>query len=435
MSEKGRQIYIAIDLKSFYASVECVARGLDPLKAKLVIADVSRTGKTICLAVSPSLKACGIPGRPRLFEVIEKARQKGISYFIAEPQMKLYVDTSKRIYDIYSRFVSSQDIHAYSIDEVFIEANHYPGVTWDTAREFAMRMIKAVYDETGITATCGIGTNLYLSKIAMDIVAKKCEPDENGVRIAMLDERKYRETLWNHTPITDFWCVGPSTGKTLTKRGIYTMGDLARYSLDYEDELYNLFGIDAEILIDHAWGYESATLKDINEYTSKDSSLSSGQVLSCAYDKDKAGIVLREMTDALVLDLVECRVTTKQIVIDLGCENTGHIHKSINLGMPTSSSKLILDAVEKAYKSSVDENVLIRRITVTANNLKHQEYDDSYEEQCRFDGDLSEREYKMQNVIIEMKKKYGANSILRGTNFLDGATMRERNGQIGGHKA
>ena len=434
MADNKSGIYIAIDLKSFYASAECVARGLDPLKANLVIADESRTEKTICLAVTPALKARGIPGRPRLFEVIEKTSDKDIELFIAEPRMKLYMDTSERIYEIYSQFVSEDDIHSYSVDEVFIEVNRYPDITWDNARDFAMKMIKAVYEETGITATCGIGTNLYLSKVAMDIVAKKAEPDRYGVRIAMLDEMTYRRELWNHVPLTDFWCFGHATAATLASRGIYTMGELARASLESEDELFEIFGRDAEIYIDHAWGYECATLEDINSYTTKDASLSSGQVLPHAYDKEKAALILREMTDVLVLDLVECEVTTTQMVIDISCEKIGVIHKSVNLGAKTSLYTVIVEAVEKLFAESVPQDARIRRIGITANELEYMPFEDTYDDQNSMHGGPKEKEQSMQHTIIEMKSKYGKNAVLKGMNFEEGATMRERNEQIGGHK-
>lgn len=432
---KGDKIFIAIDLKSFYASVECVERGLDPLKAKLVVADVTRTTKTICLAVSPALKAYGIPGRARLFEVVQKAKVLKQDFFIAVPRMGTYTSYSDRIFRIYSNFVSPQDICAYSIDEVFIDITGYPGVRWENAHEFAGRMIKEVLNQTGITATCGIGTNIYLSKIAMDIVAKHANPDENGVRIAKLDEMTYRKLLWSHMPITDFWGIGPGTAAKLKKLNISTMGDIARSSLVNEDVLYNYFGVNAEILIDHAWGFESAEMKDIKSYVPEDSSLSSSQVLPCEYDFTKARLVLQEMTDSLVLDLVASRLVTDQLVIAVSTDRHGGIRGSVNLPEKSSSTELVMKAVLNLYDSIVPADLKTRRVSITANHLRTRSADDDFEQLGMLDGFSTEKERKMQETIVEIKKKYGKNSILRGMNFSEGATMRERNEQIGGHKA
>lgn len=497
MSDKA---YIAIDLKSFYASVECVDKKLDPLTANLVVADPSRTEKTICLAVSPSLKTYGVGGRARLFEVVQKVEQinafrrlkapgrkfKGksysapelandpsleLDYVIAPPRMARYMEVSSQIYSIYMRYADPSDIHVYSIDEVFIDASPYIKARKISAREFAQMIIRDVFNETGITATAGVGTNLYLCKIAMDIVAKHMPADENGVRIAELDEMSYRRQLWEHRPITDFWRVGKGYAKRLGERGIYTMGDVARCSVCNEDLLYKLFGVNAELLIDHAWGWEPCTIADIKAYRPENNSISSGQVLQCPYDYEKAKLVVREMTDMLVLDLVDKGIVTDQVVLTVGydIENirpdssykgevvTDHYgrkvpksaHGSINLGKYTSSSKRILDAVSELYDRIVDETLLVRRMYVVANhiiperNVPREENiqldfftDYKQAEQQRIDEEKAgKRERNMQKALLDIKRKYGKNAVLKGMNFKEGATAIERNGQVGGHKA
>ena len=398
MSEQMKNI-IAIDLKSFYASVECVERGLDPLTTKLVVADESRTEKTICLAVSPALKAFGIPGRPRLFEVNQKVRainagrKDKITFITAVPRMALYIKYNTAIYSIYLRYIAPEDIHVYSIDEVFIDATAYLNTYKMDAHSLALKMISDVYAETNITATAGIGSNLYLAKIAMDIVAKHMPPDKNGVRIAELDEMSYRKKLWNHTPLTDFWRVGHGYEKKLISHGLYTMGDIARCSINDEDLLYKLFGINAELLIDHAWGWEPCTIKDIKSYTPENNSISSGQVLQRPYSCDEAGIVVREMADELVLSLVQKKLVTDQIVLQIGYDResdlktyTGEIkpdrygrrvpkpaHGSFNLGDHTSSTAKIISGTMELYDNIINRELLIRRITVTANHVIREE--------------------------------------------------------------
>lgn len=498
--------YIAIDLKSFYASVECRERGLDPMATNLVVADPSRTEKTICLAVSPSLKSWGIPGRPRLFEVIQKVRQANnlrrsqapnrtftgksfyyhelmknpsleLDYIVAPPRMALYMEYSTRIYDIYLRYIAPEDMHIYSVDEVFIDATPYLKTYNMTARELAITMIREVLKETGITATVGIGTNMYLCKIAMDIVAKRAKPDKDGVRIAELNEMSYRELLWDHKPLTDFWRVGRGYTRKLEANGLYTMGDIARCSIGKETEyynedlLYNLFGINAELLIDHAWGWEPCTIEQIKSYKPMVNSISSGQVLQCPYDFIKARIVTREMTDLMVLDLVEKGLVTDQMVLTIGydIENLTdsdrrrrykgevttdhygrkvpkHAHGTINLDFPTSSTGLIIQAVMELYDRIVDKDLLIRRITVVANRVvsekkaqKKEEYVQldlftDYEE-MRKQEEALKREKDIQNALLDIKKRYGKNAVLKGMNLQEGATAKERNAQIGGHKA
>ena len=501
--------YIAIDLKSFYASVECVERGLDPLKTNLVVADESRTQKTIGLAVSPSLKAFGIPGRPRLFEVIERVKavnaerrarvgrltgesynaeelasdpRLAVSYIVAPPRMAHYMEYSTRIYKIYLRHVAPEDIHVYSIDEVFIDATHYLRAAGLDGREFACMLISEVFRETGITATAGIGTNLYLAKVAMDIVAKHVEPDENGVRVAELDEMSYRRLLWTHRPLTDFWRVGKGYARTLEAHGLYTMGDIAVCSLGgpfdryNESLLYRLFGVNAELLIDHAWGFEPCTLEDIKAYKPEWKSIGSGQVLHCPYDFDGARLIVREMADLLVLDLVERGLVTDGITLTVGYDidnltdpershgYTGeittdyygrrvpkHAHGTAALGRYTSSTRLILSAVDELFCRIVNRGLLIRRINIAANRLlsdaeaaergsealQFSVFDDPDAiEQSHAEEEASlERERHMQSAIIDIKKKFGKNAILRGMNLEEGATARERNSQIGGHKA
>lgn len=507
MSEKT---YIAIDLKSFYASVECIERGLDPLKTNLVVADVSRTEKTICLAVSPALKKYGIPGRPRLFEVVQKVREANIrrekqapchrfsgtsfdetelnrspelqiSYIAAAPRMSRYMEYSTRIFDIYLRYIAPEDMHVYSVDEVFIDATAYLHTYGLTAHELALRMIRDVLRETGVTATAGIGTNMYLCKIAMDIVAKRMPADEDGVRIAELDEESYRKQLWNHVPLTDFWRVGPGYAKKLREVGIYTMGDVARCSLgkdtDYynEDLLYKLFGINAELLIDHAWGWEPATIAEIKAYRPEKNSLSTGQVLQCPYTAQKAKLIVREMTDLLVLDLVDKKLVTDQMVLTVGYDIKSltnpeirrkyhgevttdrygrhvpkHAHGTANLSCQTSSTKLIMKAVEELYDRIINPDLLVRRITVVASRVVPEREADQKEvfEQLDLFTDYQaleqereqekqelDKEKRIQKAILDIQKKYGKNAVLRGMNFEEGATTRERNGQIGGHKA
>ncbi len=469
--------YIAIDLKSFYASVECVERGLDPLTTNLVVADESRTDKTICLAVSPSLKAFGIGGRPRLFEVVQKVEQINkrqrlrLEYIVATPRMALYMKVSSRIYSIYLKYVAPEDIHVYSIDEVFIDATDYLVTYSCSAHDLAMRMIRDVLATTGITATAGIGTNLYLAKVAMDIVAKHTEPDKDGVRVAFLDELSYRRLLWNHTPLTDFWRVGRGIAAKLEAAGIHTMGALARRSLDpaWEAYLYKLFGVNAELLIDHAWGWEPCTMAHIKAYRPSANSLGSGQVLTEPYTFEKARVVIGEMTDSLVMDIVEKRLVTDQIVIDVAYESvdrpreshsgTGSMsstkgkaysgelvrdwygrtvpkpaHGSVNLGRRTSSTRLITEAVLGLFDRIVDRDLYVRRLNVTAANVTDENASgqqlDLFEEP--FDTD---KERRQQEAILEIRRKYGKNAILKGMNFEEGATARERNNQIGGHKA
>ena len=502
--------YIAIDLKSFYASVECVERGLDPLTTNLVVADASRTEKTICLAVSPSLKAYGIPGRARLFEVVQKVKEvnagrlrkapgrafsgascndtelkssPGLSldYIVATPRMAYYIEYSTQIYNIYLKYIAPEDIHVYSIDEVFIDATAYLNTYNLSARELAKEMILDVLKTTGITATAGIGANLYLSKIAMDIQAKHIPADNNGMRIAELDEMSYRRLLWSHRPLTDFWRVGKGYAKNLEEHGLFTMGDIARCSLgkptDYynEDLLYRLFGVNAELLIDHAWGWEPCTIADIKAYKPGSNSVGSGQVLQSAYTFDKAKLIVREMTDLLVLDLVDKRLVTDQLVLTAGydIENLTNptikksyhgaitmdhygravpksAHGSINLGRPTSSTKLILDAVAKLFDRIIDKNLLIRRVNITANHVVDEgtvQKADNFEQldlftdyaaaQAKKEDEKAElaREKKVQKTMLEIKKKHGKNAILRGMNLEEGATTIDRNRQIGGHKA
>ena len=499
--------YIAIDLKSFYASVECVERQLDPLNTNLVVADKSRTEKTICLAVTPSLKAYGISGRARLFEVIQsvnnvnnqrlyayrknirnfKAELKGSSFIDSElkanpelsldyitacPRMALYMEYSTRIYNIYLRYIAPEDIHVYSIDEVFMDVTNYLQTYKMTARELAMKMIREVLQETGITATAGIGTNLYLCKVAMDIVAKHIPADENGARIAELDEMSYRKLLWSHKPITDFWRVGGGTAKRLADMYIFTMGDLADYSLRNEDRLYKVFGVNAELLIDHAWGYEPCTMKDIKAYRPATNSLSQGQVLHSPYDYEKAQLIVKEMADMLSFDLVEKGLVTNQIVLTIGFDKESleygsdyegeivsdhygraipkHAHGTANLGRYSSSSRAITNAAVEIMERTVDKSLLIRRINITANNVIRERdavredtfqqldlFSDYAEQQKRREEEeyAEQREKSMQQAILKMKHKYGKNAVMRGMNYQEGATAIERNGQVGGHKA
>ena len=490
--------YIAIDLKSFYASVECVERGLDPLTTNLVVADSSRTEKTICLAVSPSLKSYGIPGRARLFEVIQKVKEANyfrkrkapgykfedkssdftelsknpsleIDFIIAPPQMSRYMKISTEIYQIYLRYIAPEDIHIYSVDEVFIDVTNYLQTYQMTSHELAVKLIREVLKETGVTATAGIGTNLYLCKIAMDIVAKHITADKDGVRIAELDEMSYRQKLWSHKPLTDFWRVGKGYSKRLEEYGMHTMGDIARQSLYDEELLYKLFGVNAELLIDHAWGWEPCTIADIKAYKPENHSVSLGQVLQCPYDYEKAKLIVKEMTELLVLDLVDKSLVTDQMVLTVGydIENTkngdykGEItsdrygrkipkqaHGSENIGRYTSSTRLITAAVVRLFERIVDSNLLVRRMYVVANhtvdesNVKEpsEQLDlfmdfETIEKQKAKEDDELQKEKSLQKAVISLQKKFGKNSVLKGMNLKEGATTIQRNGQIGGHKA
>lgn len=492
-----QNIYVAIDLKSFYASVECKERGLNPLTTNLVVADSSRTEKTICLAVSPSLKQYGIPGRARLFEVIQKVREinsnrrynapchifKGksyedtilkkhseyeLDYIVAPPQMKKYMKYSTDIYNIYLQYFSPDDIYVYSIDEVFIDVTNYLKTYKMKASSLATKVIQEVYEKTGITATCGLGTNLYLAKVAMDIEAKHAIANKYGVRIACLDEKAYKQQLWNHRPLTDFWRVGKGIAKKLEKNNMYTMGDVARCSIYNEDKLFKLFGINAELLIDHAWGIEPCTMKSIKSYVPLSNSISSGQVLHCPYDYEKTKLIVKEMTELLALDLVDKQLVTNQLVLDIGYDIDNltsanidyngdvtvdrygrnvpkHAHGTENLDHKTSSSKLILKVVMKLYDRIINPKLLTRRITIVANNVINEKdaerenaceqidlftnYDDKKKE---YENEMHERE--LQRSILGIKKKYGKNAILKGMNFENGGTTIERNGQVGGHK-
>ncbi len=504
-----KRTYIAIDLKSFYASVECRERGLDPLTTNLVVADAARTEKTICLAVSPSLKSMGVPGRARLFEVISVMRQvnarrraeagvglKGESSDIEElaadpelkagwitavPRMALYMEYSSRIYDIYLNYVAAEDIHVYSIDEVFMDVTDYLPLYGMTPHQLARAIIDEVLAQTGITATVGIGPNLFLCKIAMDLEAKHCPPDEDGVRIAELDEMSYRRSLWEHQPLTDFWRVGPGYARKLASVGLYTMGDVARCSLGApgefynEDLLYRLFGVNAELLIDHAWGWEPCTIADIKAYRPRTESVGTGQVLQSAYEGEKARLVAWEMADQLALDLVSRGLTTDQIVLNVGYDienlqnpvlraaykgpvTTDHYgrqvpkaaHGTISLGDATSSTKDILEASMTLYDRIVDPRLLVRRITITAGHVAPEQTEPpapepeqldmftdyaAREEETRQRQAERNREKKVQKTILEIKGKFGKNAILKGANLEEGATAQSRNKQIGGHKA
>ena len=490
MSERS---YVAIDLKSFYASVECIERGLDPLTTNLVVADASRTEKTICLAVSPSLKAYGIPGRARLFEVVQKVREVNrsrkpgtpeLTYITATPRMSLYVKYSTMIYQVYLGYVAPEDIHVYSIDEVFMDVTAYLKTYRMTAWELARKMVREVLAETGITATAGIGTNLYLCKIAMDIVAKHAPADADGVRMASLDEMSYRRLLWDHQPLTDFWRVGRGYARRLSEVGLFTMGDIARCSLGKETEFYNedllyrIFGINAELLIDHAWGWEPTTIADIKNYKPENNSISSGQVLQCPYPYDKARIVVREMAELLSLDLVAKKLVTDQLVLTVGydVENLTdpakraryqgevtadfygrlvpkHAHGTENLDGFTSSSRKIVEGTLAIFDRQLDPALTVRRLNLTACHVvdeKKAAEEEKYEqlelfkdygltaEQKEREAKQEERlarEKKMQEAILNLQKRYGKNAVLKGMDLEEGATTRERNGQIGGHKA
>jgi DNA polymerase V len=498
-----QRTYIAIDLKSFYASVECHERGLDPLNTNLVVADASRTEKTICLAVSPSLKSYGIPGRARLFEVVQRVREvnydrkrrlgnrpfagKSVSdselkqhpdleldYVTAKPRMSKYISYSARIYQIYLKYIAPEDIHVYSIDEVFIDATGYLKIYGLTAHELAMRMIQDVLRSTGITATAGIGTNLYLCKVAMDVVAKHIPADKDGVRIAELDEMSYRRKLWDHRPLTDFWRVGAGIAHRLAPYGIDTMGQIARQSVRDEELLYRLFGVNAELLIDHAWGWEPCTIKDIKAYRPEANSISQGQVLQSPYDFDKALVVVKEMADALALDLVDKHLVTDQLVLTVGYDVESlrnpsihydgplafdhygrqvpkHAHGTSNLPRRTSSSRMIIEATEDLYRKVVNPRLLVRRIYLTACRVVDEEEAKNlpkgpvqldlftdYEalaKKRKAEEEVLAKERKLQETTLAIKKQFGKNALLRGLNFSEGATARQRNEQIGGHKA
>lgn len=502
--------YISIDLKSFYASVECKDRGLDPLMTNLVVADASRSEKTICLAVSPPLKAYGVPGRPRLFEVVQKVREinaarlrkapdhvfsgkswdyteleasprLALDYLVATPRMARYVEYSTRVYHVYLKYIAPEDIHVYSIDEVMIDATNYLNIYHMTARELASQMILDVFNTVGITATAGIGSNLYLSKVAMDILAKHIPPDKNGIRVAELDEEGYRRELWSHRPLTDFWRVGRGYAQKLEQRGIFTMGDIARCSLggsrDYpnEDLLYKLFGVNAELLIDHAWGWEPCTMADVKAYTPGSKSIASGQVLHCAYPREKARLIVREMTDLLSLDLVDKKLVCDQLVLTLGYdadnlkdpvlreayegnisldhygrETPGHAHGTANMPKPTSSSRLMLEAVTALFDRIADPGLMVRRVNIAACRVIGETsapaecsarqldfFTDYAAERLRKEVETASlaRERKMQQTILDIKKKIGRNAVFKGMSLKEGATGLERNRQIGGHRA
>lgn len=483
LQSQNSRIYLAIDLKSYFASCECAMRNLNSLTTNLVVADRSRTDKTICLAVSPSLKAYGIPGRPRLFEVIQKVKEVNqervrkapnqkftmasfdanaikddpsleLSYIVAPPRMKLYIETSAKIYSIYLKFVAPEDIFVYSIDEVFIDATAYLKTYEMSPRELAMAMIREVLEETGITATAGIGTNLYLAKVAMDIVAKHVEADSSGVRIAELDETSYKEKLWLHTPLTDFWRVGAATARKLEKHCIYTMGDLAKYSLYNQEWFYKTFGVDAEILVDHAWGIEPVQMEHIKAYKSDSTSISEGQVLSEPYPYEKARIIVQEMADTLVLQLVDKKLATDLIALDIAydrknvdnriysgptkIDHYGRLvpkpaHGSVRLNSPTNIGSQIIEAALNIFDRIADKNLSVRRINIAAGNLTEDQGICQYD--LFTDTTKLEKEKNLQTAVASVKRQYGKNAILRGTNYLDGATMRERNKQIGGHRS
>lgn len=506
----ANRTFLCIDLKSFYASVECIERGLDPMTTNLLVADASRTEKTICLAVSPSLKSYGISGRARLFEAVQQVKKANadrirkapgrkftgesydaveltnhpelaISYITAPPRMAHYMECSTKIYNVYLKYIAPEDIHVYSIDEVFIDLTHYLSTAGLNAHDFARMMIKDVLKTTGITATAGIGTNMYLAKVAMDIMAKRIPADEDGVRIAELDEMSYRQQLWDHRPLTDFWRVGKGYAKKLEENGLFTMGDVARCSVGKptnhynEDLLYKLFGVNAELLIDHAWGWEPCTIAEVKQYKPTSNSVGSGQVLHCPYDFEKAKLIVREMIDLLVLDLVDKGLVTDQIVLTVGydIENltdpkrrkayTGpittdhygrqipkHAHGTANIGRQISSTKLITDATMELYDRIVNPALLVRRLNISANHVVPEDsvsketpieqldlftdYE-ALEKQREEENAALEREKKMQQAMLSIKKKFGKNAILKGMNLQEGATAKDRNQQIGGHKA
>ena len=490
----GGRTYLAIDLKSFYASVECVDRHLDPLTTNLVVADASRTEKTICLAVSPSLKANRISGRARLFEVVQRVNQVNalrlqnairwhkaqrgedgryhftgsssdaaelaqdpgleLAYITAPPRMARYLEVSSQIYKIYLQYVAPEDIHPYSIDEVLIDVTGYLPLYKLTAHQLAMKMVKDVLAATGITATAGIGTNLYLAKLAMDIVAKHIPPDKDGVRIAELDEEGFRYLLWDHRPLTDFWMTGPGTAKKLEAHGIHTMGELARYSLYHEDWLYDTFGVDAEILIDHAWGYEPCGMEQIKHYKPSTNSITEGQVLACPYPNDKAKLVVREMAELLMFRLTEKQLVTDSITLEIGYDrenvDTGSYrgatqtdrygrtlpkaaHGTARLEVPTNLGSRIIPACVKLFEQITDPALSVRRITLNANRVLPDE--GIFQMDLFTDTAKLEKERRLQQTMLDLKQKFGKNAVLKASSYEEGATMRQRNGQIGGHKA
>ncbi len=501
---QSERTYIAIDLKSFYASVECVERGLDPLTTNLVVADSSRTDKTICLAVSPSLKQYGIGGRARLFEVVQRVRQVnwdrqrkapwqrltgksvydtelkqhpelGVDYLVAPPRMAYYIKYSTRIYQIYLKYVAPEDIHVYSIDEVFMDVTNYLATYKKSAHDLAMTIVRDVLAQTGITATAGIGTNMYLCKVAMDIVAKHLPADKDGVRIAQIDEMEYRRLLWDHRPLTDFWRVGHGIAQRLATYGIDTMGKIARVSLRNPEFLYKLFGVNAELLIDHAWGWEPCTIDYVKAYRPETNCLSSGQVLTCAYDIPKARVVIQEMADAMALDLVSKRLVTDQLTLtvcyDIECltnpaikakyhgpvvsdyygrPTPKHSHGTANLDRQTSSARLIGKAVLELFDRIVNPNLLVRRLNITVNNVVSEEHAPNKHKGVEYnlftdmeqvamaqkkENEELDKERAIQETLLDIKNKYGKNAILKGLNFSEGATAKDRNAQIGGHKA
>ena len=490
----AQRTYLAIDLKSFYASVECVDRHLDPLTTNLVVADASRTEKTICLAVSPSLKAYKIPGRARLFEAVQRVREVnaqrlqtairqhkvvrgedgkyhfastsfdanalnadpalGLSYIVAPPRMQRYLDVSTQIYKTYLKYVSPVDIYPYSIDEVFIDVTGYLPYYHMSAHELAMTMVREVLYNTGITATAGIGTNLYLAKLAMDIVAKHIPADKDGVRIAELDEQSYRYLLWNHRPLTDFWMTGPGTVKRLEAHGIYTMGDLARFSVHGEDRLYEIFGVDAEILIDHAWGYEPCGMAEIKSYKPSTNSISEGQVLTCPYPNDKAKLIVREMAEILMFRLTEKKLVAESLTLEVGYDRENvdkggyrgltqtdrygrtipkAAHGTVRFNAPTNLGSTLINESAKLFERITDPALTVRRITINANKVTPDE--GVYQVDFFTDTKKLEKEKKLQQAMLGIKNKYGKNAVLKASSYEEGATMRQRNAQIGGHSA
>ena len=496
--QEEQKIYVSIDLKSFYASVECRERGLDPLTTNLVVADSSRTEKTICLAVSPALKKYGIPGRARLFEVVQKVKEinadrkrrapghiftgKSINelelnknsslqldYIAAPPRMAYYMQYSTQIYNVYLKYFAPEDIYVYSIDEVFCDVTHYLKTYNMTARKLVTKVIQDVYETTGITATAGIGTNMYLCKVAMDIVAKHVKPDKNGVRIAGLDEMSYRKLLWNHRPITDFWRVGKGYANKLEQHRIYTMGDVAKTSIYNEELLYKLFGVNAELLIDHSWGWECVTIDSIKAYKPTTNSICSGQVLHCPYNYENTRLIVKEMTELLSLDLVKKNLVTNQIVLEIGYDIDNltdpeikgkyngevttdrygrkvpkHAHGTINIDHKTSSTKIIMEATLNLYERIINKDLLVRRLNITANNVTNiaNEKEKSYEqidlftnyEEVNKNRKKEADELRIQKAMIDIKQKYGKNAIVKGMNLQKEGTTIERNGQIGGHR-